>query len=176
MKLSFKTILPILSIFTLLILFAGCGTTPSPGYTLGTECINTVPKVSTIPRQAISAGYVDCIPTYELTVSSYASDNEGNNLTYSFVGSVPTGMDIDENSGKIFGWVPYCSLDTRCHQCGDDRCITVRVQDDGCCQPSYTDVTICIEVWWGTIDGNDGGTKVGIGFDGAPFEGDFCLP
>ena len=37
MKLSFKTILPILLIFTLLILFAGCGAiTPSPGYTPGT--------------------------------------------------------------------------------------------------------------------------------------------
>jgi len=32
MKLSFKTILPILLIFTLLILFAGCFITPSPGY------------------------------------------------------------------------------------------------------------------------------------------------
>jgi hypothetical protein len=39
MKLSFKNILPILLIFTLLILLAGCGTTPSdeqPGYTPGT--------------------------------------------------------------------------------------------------------------------------------------------
>jgi len=39
MKLSFKTILPILLIFTLLILFAGCFITPSeeqPGYTPGT--------------------------------------------------------------------------------------------------------------------------------------------
>ncbi|MCJ7789634.1 MAG: hypothetical protein MUP69_05530, partial [Candidatus Atribacteria bacterium] len=32
MKLSFKTILPILLIFTLLILFTGCFITPSPGY------------------------------------------------------------------------------------------------------------------------------------------------
>jgi hypothetical protein len=36
MRLSFKNILPILLIFTLLILFAGCTTTPSPGYTPGT--------------------------------------------------------------------------------------------------------------------------------------------
>jgi LruC domain-containing protein/uncharacterized repeat protein (TIGR02543 family) len=37
MKLSFKTILPILLIFTLLILLTGCGAiTPSPGYTPGT--------------------------------------------------------------------------------------------------------------------------------------------
>jgi len=39
MKLSFKNILPILLISTLLILFAGCGITPSdeqPGYTPGT--------------------------------------------------------------------------------------------------------------------------------------------
>ena len=34
MKLSFKNILPILLIFTLLILFAGCFTTPSPTYTV----------------------------------------------------------------------------------------------------------------------------------------------
>ena len=39
MKLSFKTILPILLIFTLLILLTGCFITPSdeqPGYTPGT--------------------------------------------------------------------------------------------------------------------------------------------
>ncbi len=172
MKLSFKTILPIILISALLILLAGCLSVPADDCV--TECVNTVPKVSTIPRQAISASYVDCIPTYELTVSSYASDDEGNNLTYSFVGSVPTGMIIDLNSGKISGWIPESCVE-RCHQCGEE-CVTVRVQDDGCCQPSYTDVTICIEVWDGWIDGDFGGTNVGIGFDGAPFELGFCLP
>jgi len=34
----------------------------------------------------------------------------------------------------------------------------------------------CIEVWAGTIDGNSGGTKVGIGFDDCPFEEGFCTP
>ena len=85
-------------------------------------------------------------------------------------------MTINENSGKIV-WVPVCGdigLELRCNQCGT-VCITVRVQDDGCCQPLYTDVIICIDVFYGPVDGI-GGTLVGIGFDGCPILNGFCNP
>ncbi len=144
-----------------------------------TQCINTAPKVVGIPEeQAISAVSYQgsCIPTYKLTVSNYASDDVGDILTYSLVGdegvNYPTGMTIDPGSGEIV-WDPYCVyIGERCHQCGD-VCVTVRVQDNGCCQPSYTDVVICIEVWNGWIDGGD---YVGIGFDGCPIGKYLCLP
>jgi PKD repeat protein len=137
-----------------------------------TECINTAPRVDSIPEQAISAvsWMGSCIPTYKFTVSNYVSDDEGDILTYSFVGGKPTGMTITSGSGKIV-WTPDCiDFGSRCHGCGL-VCITVRVQNDGCCQPLYTDVKICIEVWSGTIDG---GNEVGIGFDGCPIYGDAC--
>jgi len=79
-------------------------------------------------------------------------------------------MTIDPDSGEIV-WTPDCIyFGSRCHECGL-VCVTVRVQDDGCCQPSYTDVKICIEVWYGWIDGGD---YVGIGFEGCPIYKDAC--
>jgi len=139
-----------------------------------TDCINTAPKAD-IPPQAISAeGAVQCIPTYEF--SGYAWDDEGDNLTYSFVGNFPAGMTIGENSGKIV-WDPVCGnigLDLRCHQCGT-VCVTVRIQDDGCCGPLYTDVIICIDIFNGPVDG-EGGDYVGMGFDGCPILDGFCNP
>jgi PKD repeat protein len=74
MKLSFKTILPILLIFTLLILLAGCGTTPSPGYTPGTitgiiaaPCCSTSAGAVSEP-QGVSPEYwcYDCENTWSL--------------------------------------------------------------------------------------------------------------
>jgi PKD repeat protein len=77
MKLSFKNILSILLIFTLLILLAGCGTTPSdeqPGYTPGTitgiiaaPCCSTSAGAVSEP-QGVSPEYwcYDCENTWSL--------------------------------------------------------------------------------------------------------------
>ena len=141
-----------------------------------TMCINTAPYLSTdFPsRQAVSAESVSgsCVPTYELTLSGHFSDDEGDNLSYSLVGvagvDYPTGMTL---VGEKIVWDPYCvSIGSRCHECGY-ICFTIRVQDDGCCEPLYTDVEICVEVWNGMIDD---GTYVGIGFDNCPIDKDFC--
>jgi len=137
------------------------------------DCINTAPKVGAIPTQAISAeGNVKCIPTYKFTVSKFASDDEEDNLKYSFVSDIPAGMTINPDTGEIV-WDPYCVyIGERCHQCGD-VCVTVRVQDDGCCGALYTDVLICIGVFNGPVDGTDG-ELVGIGFDGGQILDGFC--
>ena len=85
------------------------------------------------------------------------------------MGDTPTGMTIDTDSGLI-EWAPVCGNfgDLKCHQCGT-VCITVRVQDDGCCQRLYTDVLICIDIFNGPTDGV-GGPYVGEGFDDCPIE------
>ena len=166
MNMNTKIILILFFISSLTILFIGCLCIPDQ---------NTAPVFDSIPRQAISSAwdFQMCDLTYELTMSKFILEDGGGGLSYSFVGEVPQGMTIDSNSGKIV-WNPVCpEIKTRCHQC-DDVCITVRAQDDRYCQPSYTDISFCIEVWDGFID-DDPEQILGIGFDDCPIYDGFCL-
>ena len=110
MKLSFKTILPILLIFTLLVLFAGCAITPSPGYTPGTitgiiaaPCCSTSADPVTEP-QGVSPEYwcYDCKGDWSLqngveVILTYGEDeiatvftNEDGEYTFT---NVPPGKN-----------------------------------------------------------------------------------
>ena len=81
MKLSFKNILPILLIFTLLILFAGCFITPSdeqPGYTPGTI-------TGIIAAPCCSTSTVEVILTYGKDKIDTTNTNENGEYTFTNV-------------------------------------------------------------------------------------------
>jgi hypothetical protein len=143
-----------------------------------TECINHAPALVSPSRQAISAESHSgsCIPTYKYTV--VATDPDSDNLKFSLVansyGNIPSGMVINEDTGVITGWTQECCGGaTRCHKCCTE-CVKVKVVDDGCCGPLFDEMEFCIEVWVGAIDGDTGGTDVGIGFDGCPIDQYSC--
>jgi len=138
-----------------------------------TECINHAPELVQPPDQAISADDVACVPTYKYTV--VATDPDSDNLKFYLIansyGNIPSNMVIDEDTGVIT-WTPECcDGNTRCHICCTE-CVKVKVEDDGCCEPLFDEMEFCIEIWYGTIDGD--GYSVGIGFDDCPILDGFC--
>jgi uncharacterized repeat protein (TIGR02543 family) len=99
MKLSFKTILPILLIFTLLILFTGCFITPSPEYTPPTYTVtyngntNTSGVVSTDANHYEQGALVMVLAPGSLVKTGY---------TFNVWNTAANGSGISQAAGSTF--------------------------------------------------------------------------
>jgi hypothetical protein len=154
MKLSFKTILPIILICALSILIAGCLLTPGDTSSCtigGIICINHVPVIGNLPPALVQMVNIGETYTYDVD----ATDVDGDTLTYSLTDN-PNGMVIDPTTGVITWPGANCVVTTelglvltkgdRCHKVCDIN-VTVKVTDDGCCEPLFDEKSFNVEVW-----------------------------
>lgn len=87
---------------------------------------NRQPELSKIPTQFLKVGEA-------LDITASATDPDGDNLTYDFIGERPAGMTINPDSGRISWTADAASL-------GKEILVRVSVEDDGA--PSLDDSTL----------------------------------
>lgn len=76
----------------------GAGLSDNKSFIIVVSTANHAPVINLIPDASLTAG-----ETFTYTVE--ATDPDGDDLTYSLLGTPPAGMTIDENSGLI-SWIP----------------------------------------------------------------------
>lgn len=107
--------------------------TASQTYLINVSEVNSAPVFGLVANQKIPE-----LTAFQLDVVATDSDLPANILTYSLVGSVPTGMTINSSSGRI-SWTPTEAQGPGVYS------ITVQAKDNGV--PSLTaQVTFSIEV------------------------------
>jgi hypothetical protein len=88
-------------------------------FTLRVAEVNLAPTLAVVADQNITTGSL-----LTVTASANDADQPANTLTFSLIGTVPTGAVIDPFSG-VFTWTPSTN------QAPSTNAITVQVTDDG---------------------------------------------
>ena len=103
----------------------GAGLSDSKSFIIVVSTANQAPIITLIPNTTVTAG-----ETFTYTVE--ATDPDGDDLTYSLLGTPPAGMTIDDNSGVI-NWTPtalgnfYATVEVSDGELSDTQSFSVNV-------------------------------------------------